>query len=71
MLDVLFQGREDMKEMFRVCATERLFIPDMFPKLDKEHYQLRTGYSSCDIWSKTEGVRDYDFNYVAIKNHLA
>jgi len=32
------EGREDMKEMFRVCATERLFIPDMFPKLDKAIY---------------------------------
>jgi hypothetical protein len=24
-----------MRTMFRVCATERLFIPDIFPSLDK------------------------------------
>ena len=27
-----------MKNMFRVCATERLFIPDMFPSLDRAIY---------------------------------
>lgn len=29
------EGREDMREMFRVCATARLFIPDLFPALDR------------------------------------
>ena len=27
-----------MKNMFRVCATERLFIPDMFPSLERAIY---------------------------------
>ena len=27
-----------MKSMFRVCATERLFVPDMFPTMDKAIY---------------------------------
>ena len=27
-----------MKNMFRVCATERLFIPDMFPALERAIY---------------------------------
>ncbi|XP_063605885.1 glucoside xylosyltransferase 2-like, partial [Penaeus indicus] len=31
-------GREDMRNMFRVCATERLFLPDMFPDLDAAIY---------------------------------
>ncbi|XP_045625061.1 glucoside xylosyltransferase 1 [Procambarus clarkii] len=30
--------REDMRFMFRVCATERLFLPDMFPSLDAAIY---------------------------------
>jgi len=30
--------RQDMKSMFRVCATERLFIPDMFPAMDRAIY---------------------------------
>ena len=29
------QDREDMRTMFRVCATERLFVPDMFPDMDR------------------------------------
>ena len=33
-----FQEREDMRSMFRVCATERLFVPDMFPTIDKAIY---------------------------------
>ena len=33
-----FQERQDMKSMFRVCATERLFIPDMFPAMDRAIY---------------------------------
>ena len=32
------QERQDMKSMFRVCATERLFIPDMFPAMEKAIY---------------------------------
>ena len=32
------QERQDMKNMFRVCATERLFIPDMFPALERAIY---------------------------------
>ena len=28
----------DMRSMFRVCATERLFVPDMFPSLDAAVY---------------------------------
>ena len=32
------QEREDMRSMFRVCATERLFVPDMFPDIDKAIY---------------------------------
>ena len=27
-----------MKSMFRVCATERLFVPDIFPKMKKAIY---------------------------------
>ena len=34
----IIQERQDMKNMFRVCATERLFIPDMFPSLDRAIY---------------------------------
>lgn len=30
--------RQDMRNMFRVCATERLFLPDMFPELDAAIY---------------------------------
>lgn len=30
--------RQDMRTMFRVCATERLFLPDMFPELDAAIY---------------------------------
>ena len=32
------QDREDMRTMFRVCATERLFVPDMFPDMDRAIY---------------------------------
>ena len=32
------QDREDMRTMFRVCATERLFVPDMFPYMDRAIY---------------------------------
>ena len=32
------QDRQDMRSMFRVCATERLFIPDMFPAMDRAIY---------------------------------
>ena len=35
---MIFQERQDMKSMFRVCATERLFIPDMFPAMDRAIY---------------------------------
>ena len=35
---LMFQERQDMKSMFRVCATERLFIPDMFPAMDRAIY---------------------------------
>lgn len=31
-------SREKMRNMFRVCATERLFLPDMFPDLDAAIY---------------------------------
>ena len=27
-----------MRSMFRVCATERLFVQDMFPTIDKAIY---------------------------------
>ncbi len=30
-----------MRTMFRVCATERLFIPDIFPTLDKANIQTK------------------------------
>lgn len=30
--------REAMRSMFRVCATERLFLPEMFPSLDAAIY---------------------------------
>ena len=33
-----WQDREDMRTMFRVCATERLFVPDMFPDMDRAIY---------------------------------
>jgi len=39
MHDVWYpEERQDMKSMFRVCATERLFVPDMFPSLEKAIY---------------------------------
>ncbi|XP_068202667.1 glucoside xylosyltransferase 2-like [Palaemon carinicauda] len=31
-------NRRDMRNMFRVCATERLFLPEMFPDLDAAIY---------------------------------
>ena len=31
-------GLESLYPMFRVCATERLFIPDMFPAMDRAIY---------------------------------
>ncbi|KAG0710148.1 Glucoside xylosyltransferase 1 [Chionoecetes opilio] len=30
--------QEDMRTMFRTCATERLFLPEMFPNLDAAIY---------------------------------
>jgi len=39
MHDVWYpKERNDMRTMFRVCATERLFVPEIFPKLDKAIY---------------------------------
>jgi len=39
MHDVWYpEDREDMRTMFRVCATERLFVPDMFPDMDRAIY---------------------------------
>jgi len=39
MHDVWYpEERQGMKSMFRVCATERLFVPDMFPKIKKAIY---------------------------------
>lgn len=39
MQDVWYpEDREDMRTMFRVCATERLFVPDMFPEMDRAIY---------------------------------
>jgi len=39
MHDIVYpEDREDMRTMFRVCATERLFIPDLFPDLQKVIY---------------------------------
>ncbi|XP_063873182.1 glucoside xylosyltransferase 1-like isoform X1 [Scylla paramamosain] len=32
------EDREDMRSMFRTCATERLFLPDMFPSVDAAIY---------------------------------
>lgn len=32
------RDREDMRTMFRTCATERLFLPEMFPTLDAAIY---------------------------------
>ena len=29
------QERRGMRDMYRLCATERLFIPDMFPDMEK------------------------------------
>lgn len=34
----MLQDREDMRSMFRVCATERLFVPDIFPDMDRAIY---------------------------------
>ena len=43
-----------MKNMFRVCATERLFIPDMFPSLERAIYidtdLIFLRYVPCPIW---------------------
>jgi len=32
------EDRQDMRTMFRVCATERLFVPDIFPDMDRAIY---------------------------------
>lgn len=32
------EDRPDLRKLYRVCATERLFIPDMFPELEKAIY---------------------------------
>ncbi|CAL4058546.1 unnamed protein product, partial [Meganyctiphanes norvegica] len=32
------EDRQAMRSMFRVCATQRLFLPDMFPDLDAAIY---------------------------------
>ena len=37
MLDIL-QERQDIRSMSRVCAIERLFLPDMFLTIDKAIY---------------------------------
>ena len=34
----MLQDRQDMRTMFRVCATERLFVPDIFPDMDRAIY---------------------------------
>jgi len=39
MHDVWYpEEREEMRSMFRVCATERLFVPDIFPDMDRAIY---------------------------------
>jgi len=39
MHDVWYpEGKEGMRLMFRACATERLFVPEMFPAMDKAVY---------------------------------
>jgi len=39
MHDVWYpEGKEGMRSMFRACATERLFVPEMFPAMDKAVY---------------------------------
>jgi len=46
--------RQDMRSMFRVCATERLFIPDMFPAMDRAIYidtDLMFLRPPEDLWS--------------------
>ncbi|XP_023334739.1 LARGE xylosyl- and glucuronyltransferase 2 [Eurytemora carolleeae] len=32
------EGRDDMRVLFRECATERLFVPDIFPNIEKAIY---------------------------------
>ena len=32
------EDRQDTRTMFRVCATERLFLPDMLPNMDRAIY---------------------------------
>lgn len=47
-----------MKSMFRVCATERLFVPDMFPAMDRAIYVdtdlIFLRWISRSLWSFLE-----------------
>ena len=55
---LMFQERQDMKSMFRVCATERLFVPDMFPAMDRAIYVdtdlIFLRWKSHNLWSFPE-----------------
>ena len=56
----LLQDRQDMRSMFRVCATERLFVPDIFPDMDRAIYidtdlifMRLACYSFLDPWKSS------------------
>ncbi|XP_042888717.1 glucoside xylosyltransferase 1-like [Penaeus japonicus] len=58
-------GRAEMRNMFRVCATERLFLPDMFPDLDAAIYidtDLVFLRPPEDLWAE---FRNFDDGQVA------
>ncbi|XP_066983804.1 glucoside xylosyltransferase 2-like [Macrobrachium rosenbergii] len=53
--------RLDMRNMFRVCATERLFLPEMFPELDAAIYidtDLIFMRPPDDLWNEFDRFND-------------
>ena len=55
--------RDDMKKMFRVCATERLFIPPMFPNEDAAIYidtDLIFLRPPEDLWKEFENFNEIE-----------
>ncbi|XP_064109880.1 glucoside xylosyltransferase 2-like isoform X1 [Macrobrachium nipponense] len=54
-------NRVDMRNMFRVCATERLFLPEMFPELDAAIYidtDLIFMRPPDDLWNEFDRFND-------------
>ena len=64
-----------MKSMFRVCATERLFVPDMFPAMDRAIYVdtdlIFLRWISRSLWSFLEMTSPiYKVEYYEIWNGI-